>query len=40
MRRGFRSAFWKQGDLDYAAVSDVDAQAFAKFVGQARGQRE
>ena len=40
MRRGFRSAFWKQDDMDYAAVSDVDAQAFAKFVGLARGQRE
>lgn len=37
---GFRSAFWKQGDLDYAAVSDIDAAAFAKFVSLARAQRE
>lgn len=40
MTRGFRSAFWKQGDLDYAAVSDVDAQSFAKFVALARNTRE
>ncbi len=38
--RGFRSAFWKQGDLDYAAVSDTDAASFAKFVALARAQRE
>lgn len=38
--RGFRSAFWKQGDLDYAAVSDIDAAAFAKFVALAKAQRE
>ena len=37
---GFRSAFWKQGDLDYAAVSDIDAAAFAKFVALAQAQRE
>jgi anti-sigma factor RsiW len=40
MTRGFRSAFWKEGDLDYAAVSDVDEQAFQKFVGLARATRE
>lgn len=40
MTRGFRSAFWKRGDLNYAAISDVDAQAFEKFVTLARGQRE
>lgn len=40
MTRGFRSAFWKRGDMDYAAVSDMDAQAFQKFVGLARSQRE
>jgi anti-sigma factor RsiW len=38
--RGFRSAFWKEGDLDYAAVSDMDAAAFAKFVDLARSARE
>jgi len=37
---GFRSAFWKQGDLDYAVVSDIDAASFAKFVTLARAQRE
>jgi anti-sigma factor RsiW len=40
IRRGFRSAFWKQGDMDYAAVSDMDSQAFQKFVGLVRSQRE
>jgi hypothetical protein len=40
MARGFRTAFWKSGDLDYAAVSDVDAAAFQKFVGLAKAQRE
>ena len=38
--RGFRSAFWKEGDLDYAAVSDVDGSAFEKFVALARATRE
>ena len=36
MNRGFRTAFWKSGDLDYAAVSDMDAAAFQKFVGLAQ----
>jgi anti-sigma factor RsiW len=40
MVRGFRTAFWKMGDLDYAAVSDVDAAAFQKFVELAQNQRE
>lgn len=40
MNRGFRTAFWKSGDLDYAAVSDVDASAFREFVALARDQRE
>ena len=40
MAKGFRTAFWKVGDLDYAAVSDVDAAAFEKFVGLARSQKE
>ena len=37
---GFRTAFWKAGDTDYAAVSDVDQAAFQKFVVLARAQRE
>jgi anti-sigma factor RsiW len=40
MAHGFRSAFWKSGDLDFAAVSDVDSAAFEKFTGLARAQRE
>jgi anti-sigma factor RsiW len=40
MVRGFRTAFWKRGDLDYAAVSDVDAGSFQKFVGLAQSRRE
>jgi anti-sigma factor RsiW len=38
--RGFRSAFWKSGDLDFAAVSDMDSAAFEKFTVLARAQRE
>ena len=37
---GFRSRFWKNGDLDFAAVSDVDSAAFEKFTALARAQRE
>jgi len=40
MALGFRMTFWKSGDLDYAAISDVDAAAFQKFVGLAQSQRE
>ena len=40
MARGFRTAFWKQGDMDFAAVSDMDEAAFRKFVALARSQRE
>jgi anti-sigma factor RsiW len=38
--RGFRVAIWKDGDLDHAAVSDVDAGAFRKFVDLAKARRE
>ena len=34
--RGFRTAFWKEGDLNFAAVSDVDEAAFQKFISLAR----
>jgi anti-sigma factor RsiW len=37
---GFRSRFWKSGDLDFAAVSDMDAASFEKFTVLARAQRE
>ncbi len=40
MTHGFRSAFWKSGDLDFAAVSDADAAAFEKFVSLAKSRRE
>jgi anti-sigma factor RsiW len=40
MVRGFRTAFWKIDDLDYAAVSDVDAAAFQKFTDMAKAGRE
>lgn len=40
LARGFRTAFWKSGDLDYAAVSDVDAATFQKFVDLAQSQKE
>jgi anti-sigma factor RsiW len=40
MRRGYRIAFWRNGDLDFAAISDVDAVEFAKFVSLARGSPE
>jgi anti-sigma factor RsiW len=40
MSRGFRTDFWKKGDLNYAAVSDVDAAAFRKFTEMAKAQQE
>lgn len=40
INRGFRTRFWKSGDMDFAAVSDVDAAAFEKFVTLARQQPE
>jgi anti-sigma factor RsiW len=36
MRRGYRIAFWNAGDLAFAAISDIDAVEFAKFVALAR----
>ena len=38
--RGFRTAFWKAGDMNFAAVSDMDQASFEKFVALARAQRE
>lgn len=34
--RGFHTAFWKEGDLNFAAVSDMDEAAFRKFIALAR----
>lgn len=36
MVHGFHTAFWKVGDLDFAAVSDMDEASFRKFVDLAR----
>lgn len=40
MAHGFRVTFWKAGDLDFAAVSDMDQAAFQEFVALAKAQRE
>jgi len=40
MSYGFRIRVWKSGDVDFAAVSDVDAQAFQKFVELVQAERE
>jgi len=40
MARGFRVAFWKSGDMNFAAVSDMDQASFEKFVTLARAQRQ
>jgi len=34
--RGFHTAFWKEGDLNFAAVSDMDEATFQKFITLAR----
>jgi anti-sigma factor RsiW len=34
--RGFHTAFWKEGDLNFAAISDMDQASFQKFIGLAR----
>lgn len=40
MSHGFRTAFWKVGDMDFAAVSDVDQAAFQNFLALARATPE
>ena len=32
VRHGYRSMFWKSGDLDFAAISDVERGELEKFV--------
>ena len=39
-RDGYRMAFWKQGDLDLAAVSDVDQMELDKFVALVKRSRK
>lgn len=38
--RGYRTLFWKRGDLDFAAVSDVDDRELHKFVQLVRSEPE
>jgi len=40
LRHGYRSVLWKAGDLDFAAVSDVQGSELANFVTLVRGQPE
>lgn len=37
---GYHAVFWKNGDLDYAAVSDTEPSELAKFVQLVKGERE
>ena len=37
---GFRTRFWKSGDLDFAAVSDLDEAEFRKFTDLAQTHQE
>jgi anti-sigma factor RsiW len=38
--RGYRSLFWKRGDLDFAAVSDMDHRELYKFAQLVQRERE
>jgi len=40
MRRGYRMVFWKENDLAFAAVTDMENTEFAKFVALVRSERE
>lgn len=40
LRHGYRSQFWQSGDLDFAAVSDMQGSELTKFVQLVRGVRE
>jgi anti-sigma factor RsiW len=39
-RHGYHVMFWKNGDLDFAAVSDTERRELEKFVGLVRSQPE
>jgi hypothetical protein len=39
-RHGYRVMFWKNGDLDFAAVSDTERRELEKFVGLVRSRPE
>lgn len=40
LRHGYRSVFWKSGDLDFAAVSDMQGAELERFVTLVKGERE
>ena len=40
VRHGYRAMYWKSGDLDFAAVSDVAAPELASFVQLVRAEPE
>lgn len=40
VRYGYHTEFWKNGDLDFAAVSDTEPSELAKFVQLVKGERE
>jgi anti-sigma factor RsiW len=37
---GYRAEFWKNGDLDFAAVSDVQSSELEKFIQLVKAERE
>ncbi|HEY3637529.1 MAG TPA: zf-HC2 domain-containing protein [Rhizomicrobium sp.] len=39
-RHGYHSEFWKNGDLDFAAVSDMQSSELERFVDLVKGERE
>jgi anti-sigma factor RsiW len=40
MRHGYRAVFWKSGDLNFAAVSDMEGSELKKFVNLVRAEPE
>ncbi|HEY6578715.1 MAG TPA: anti-sigma factor [Rhizomicrobium sp.] len=40
VRHGYHVEFWKRGDLDFAAVSDMDSTEMKKFAQLVRGEQE
>lgn len=40
LRHGYRSFFWKNGDLDFAAVSDTERSELVKFTNLVRAEPE
>lgn len=40
IRHGYHTIFWKSGDLDFAAVSDMEEGELKRFVGLVKSERE